>query len=139
MKPITKEFQFGAHRVVLETGEIARQADVISPVRIAESADPFDIAGNVREWTCSLWGENWAEPDFRYPYDPGDGREDRHQVDEDLGQGRRLLGLEFHRSAADVEAETGIDQAREAERYRHRQCGGEQVKRAVVGMMVQRV
>ena len=24
---VTKEFQFGAHRVVLETGEIARQAD----------------------------------------------------------------------------------------------------------------
>jgi formylglycine-generating enzyme required for sulfatase activity len=32
-----------------------------------------DMAGNVWEWTRSLWGE---KPDFQYPYDPEDGRED---------------------------------------------------------------
>ncbi len=34
-----------------------------------------DMAGNVWEWTRSLWGHNLQEPDFGYPYDPADGRE----------------------------------------------------------------
>jgi len=29
----------------------------------------------VWEWTRSLWGEDWEEPSFKYPYDPADGRE----------------------------------------------------------------
>lgn len=29
-----------------------------------------DMCGNVWEWTRSLWGENWSEPDFHYPYEP---------------------------------------------------------------------
>jgi len=42
-------------------------------------ASPYgllDIAGNVWEWTRSVWGERWEEPGFRYPYDSKDGRED---------------------------------------------------------------
>ena len=34
-----------------------------------------DMAGNVWEWTRSLWGKDWTMPDFGYPYDPKDGRE----------------------------------------------------------------
>jgi len=34
-----------------------------------------DLSGNVWEWTRSLWGEDVAEPAFKYPYDPADGRE----------------------------------------------------------------
>ena len=44
-------------------------------------ASPYgllDLSGNVWEWTRSLWGKDWQKPDFRYPYDPADGREDLH-------------------------------------------------------------
>jgi formylglycine-generating enzyme required for sulfatase activity len=34
-----------------------------------------DLSGNMWEWTRSLWGKDLREPDFRYPYDPTDGRE----------------------------------------------------------------
>lgn len=35
-----------------------------------------DMAGNLSEWTRSLWGENVIDPAFHYPYEAGDGRED---------------------------------------------------------------
>jgi formylglycine-generating enzyme required for sulfatase activity len=35
----------------------------------------FDMVGNTREWTCSLWGANRREPDLPYRY-PWKG--DRH-------------------------------------------------------------
>jgi formylglycine-generating enzyme required for sulfatase activity len=28
----------------------------------------FDMVGNVRQWTCSLWGEKRSQPDARYVY-----------------------------------------------------------------------
>jgi formylglycine-generating enzyme required for sulfatase activity len=34
-----------------------------------------DLAGNVWEWTRSLWGRDWQKAEFNYPYKPGDGRE----------------------------------------------------------------
>ena len=38
--------------------------------------DCADMAGNVWEWTGSLWGKDVKTPDFKYPYDPRAGRED---------------------------------------------------------------
>jgi len=35
----------------------------------------LDVAGNVWEWTSSLWGTDVSKPEFGYPYDPKDGRE----------------------------------------------------------------
>jgi formylglycine-generating enzyme required for sulfatase activity len=34
------------------------------------------MAGNVWEWTRSLWGREQRLPEYGYPYDPDDGRED---------------------------------------------------------------
>ena len=42
-------------------------------------ASPYgveDLSGNVWEWTRSLWGKDLEKPDFKYPYDPEDGREE---------------------------------------------------------------
>lgn len=35
-----------------------------------------DMAGNAWDWTISLWGRGGAKPDFPYPYNKLDGRED---------------------------------------------------------------
>ncbi len=34
-----------------------------------------DMVGNVWEWTASLWGQDLFRPQYRYPYQPRDGRE----------------------------------------------------------------
>ena len=38
----------------------------------ANGFDLYDMAGNVWEWTRSLWGTDWEKPDFVYPYDAAD-------------------------------------------------------------------
>ncbi len=51
-----------------------------TPVGIfPEGASPYgclDMASNVWEWTRSLWGQDWGNPEFKYPYQANDGRED---------------------------------------------------------------
>jgi formylglycine-generating enzyme required for sulfatase activity len=44
-----------------------------------------EMAGNVWEWTRSLWGEDIMKPEFAYPYDLGDARR------EDLDAPGRVL------------------------------------------------
>lgn len=55
------------------------QAGSTTPVdRYPQGASCYgclDMAGNVWEWTQSLWGDDWGAPDFMYPYVPNDGRE----------------------------------------------------------------
>jgi formylglycine-generating enzyme required for sulfatase activity len=55
-------------------------------------ASPYgllDMAGNVYQWTLSLWGRDIKEPAFGYPYDPADGRE---ELEADQGVLRVLRG-----------------------------------------------
>ncbi|MBK9712780.1 MAG: formylglycine-generating enzyme family protein [Kouleothrix sp.] len=41
----------------------------------------FDMAGNVWEWTSTLWGQFTNKSDFPYPYNANDGREDLNAPD----------------------------------------------------------
>ncbi len=50
----------------------------------ASPYDCLDMAGNVWEWTISLWGKDLFNPQFRYPYNPTDGREDLEAGDKIL-------------------------------------------------------
>ena len=43
-----------------------------------------EMSGNVWEWTRSLWGKDISEPEFKYPYDAEDDREDPGASDEVL-------------------------------------------------------
>jgi formylglycine-generating enzyme required for sulfatase activity len=64
-----------------------------------QGASPYgllDMAGNVYEWTVSLWGRDMKEPAFKYPYDPTDGRED---LEADKGVLRVLRGGAFYYDA----------------------------------------
>lgn len=36
----------------------------------------FDFVGNVRQWTCTLWGEKLVPPDYAYPWTDDDSRND---------------------------------------------------------------
>jgi formylglycine-generating enzyme required for sulfatase activity len=70
-----------------------------TPVGIfPEGASPYgvlDMTGNVWEWTTSIWGKDLYTPEFKYPYDPTDGRENQ---EEDATIHRILRGESFFAS-----------------------------------------
>jgi formylglycine-generating enzyme required for sulfatase activity len=65
-------------------------------------ASPYgveELSGNVWEWTRSLWRTKADKPDFGYPYDAGDGRENLAAGDDTL---RVLRGGSYNDDAAGV-------------------------------------
>lgn len=68
-------------------------------------ASPYgceDMSGNVWEWTRSLWGKDWRKPEYGYPYQPDDGRENldtRDKVLKVVRGGSWLWPLDYARCA----------------------------------------
>ena len=46
----------------------------------------YDLSGNVWEWTSTIWGTDTSRPDYPYPYDGADGRENQED-----GASRRVV------------------------------------------------
>jgi len=77
-----------------------------SPVGMyPEGASPYgclDMAGNVWEWTRSLWGKDWEKFEYTYPYRPDDGRENLDAGDDVLRvwRGGSFLNYRSHARCA---------------------------------------
>ncbi|MCA9972214.1 MAG: SUMF1/EgtB/PvdO family nonheme iron enzyme [Anaerolineales bacterium] len=54
--------------------------------------DAVDLLGNVCEWTTTAWGSDRHAPNFPYPYDPADGREDLTASDQNPRLRRVIRG-----------------------------------------------
>jgi formylglycine-generating enzyme required for sulfatase activity len=66
-------------------------------------ASPYgclDMAGNVWEWTHTLWGKDYESSDFKYPYSSNDGREPKWDKWTDSDTLRVLRGGSFLYQAA---------------------------------------
>lgn len=63
----------------------------------------WDMAGNVYEWTLSLWGRGGHNPEYSYPYDPTDGREN---IEADDNFRRIVRGGAFYYTAECVRCAT---------------------------------
>ncbi|MCA9934594.1 MAG: SUMF1/EgtB/PvdO family nonheme iron enzyme [Ardenticatenaceae bacterium] len=78
------------------TTAVTAHDDHLSPYGCA------DMLGNVAEWTSTLWGDSRREPQYPYPYQANDGREDptAHQQNPRL---RRICrGGAYDTSKADL-------------------------------------
>jgi formylglycine-generating enzyme required for sulfatase activity len=81
-----RAFPWGDTFDMLKCNSVDLGIEDTTPVGVFPAgASPYgclDMAGNVWEWTRSLWGEDIATPRFTYPYRLDDGREDVNAPDD---------------------------------------------------------
>jgi len=73
-----------------------------------------DMIGNVWEWTVSLWGNNLEKPDYKYPYNSADGRENLNAPDDVF---RVLRGGSFYYDRRLVRCACRIDRSPPVNRF----------------------
>lgn len=82
--PWGHEFETGR----LNSGEGEQTVEATTPVGIYPTGEnPYgclDMAGNVWEWTSSMWGKDWDKLEYRYPYNFTDGRENLEAAEDGL-------------------------------------------------------
>lgn len=61
----------------------------------------FDFVGNIRQWTCSLWGTNFLVPDTKYAY-PWKEEAQRHDVDINDQIRRVVRGSSFNEEKSNL-------------------------------------
>jgi len=80
-----RRYPWGDHWDAFQCNSLEGRALSPTPVGIypggASPCGALDMAGNVWQWTRSLWGPEIERPAFGYPYDPDDGREDGASTD----------------------------------------------------------
>ena len=90
---------------VEDTTPVGRYPDGKSPYGL------LDVAGNVWEWTSSLWGTDVNKPEFGYPYDAKDGRENLNAAGYRAGAscaaGRSGMTLGYVRCAYRLRVQSG--------------------------------
>src|SRR5215510_9856839 len=79
-----------------ETATSLRFHLVSASLNASAPAGCLDMAGNVWEWTRSLWGENDRAPRFKYPYTANDDREDLAAAETVLRVLRGGAFLKYH-------------------------------------------
>ena len=82
----------------------------------------LDMAGNVWEWTRSLWGKDWQKPDFKYPYQPDDPNREDLDAGDDVW--RVLRGGSFDRRSRPRALCLSPQASTRLPRRRHRVSGG---------------
>jgi formylglycine-generating enzyme required for sulfatase activity len=80
LSPVTNEWPWGAEfdRAKCNCAEGGKKGPTPIGAYSPQGDSPYgvaDMAGNVWEWTVSLWGLDLFHPKHRYPYQPHDGRE----------------------------------------------------------------
>jgi formylglycine-generating enzyme required for sulfatase activity len=59
-----------------------------------------EMSGNVWEWTRSLWGKDLFKPDFKYPYEPLDGKREDLNAGNDMWRVVRGGSWDYYRDFA---------------------------------------
>jgi formylglycine-generating enzyme required for sulfatase activity len=85
--------QWEATRCNSDESNLGKTTSVYAYPQGASPYGALDMAGNVWEWTRSLWGTNGERPDYRYPYRLTDGREN---LSAGRNERRVLRGGAFH-------------------------------------------
>ncbi|MBI5302836.1 MAG: SUMF1/EgtB/PvdO family nonheme iron enzyme [Chloroflexi bacterium] len=94
------EGEFDPEKANTSESKIGRTTAVGSFPLGASTCGALDMSGNVWEWCSTRWGKGYENPEFKYPYQSDDGRENLQSTDiRILRGGSWVIHLVFARCA----------------------------------------